>query len=83
MVCKSLNGLAPNFLRANFTYRSSVTNYTWRDTNYKLANPLPHKIFMENSFSYSQLFGIAFLLPELRKTNSLGASVRAGCKQFF
>ena len=78
MVFKLLNGLAPNFLRSNFTYRSSVTNYIWRDTNCKLANPLPHKIFMENSFSYSQLFGITFLLPEMRKANSLGASVRAG-----
>ena len=83
MVCKSLNGLAPNFLRSNFTYRSSVTNYTWRDTNCKLANPLPQKIFMENTFSYSQLFGIAFLLPELWKATSVGASVGAGCKQFF
>ena len=76
MVFKSLNGLAPNFLRPNFTYPR-------RDTNCKLTNPLPQKIFMENSFGNSQLFGIAFLLPKLWKANSLGASVRAGCKQFF
>ena len=37
MVYKSLNGLAPSYLRSKFTDRGSVTNYFLRDTNGKLA----------------------------------------------
>ena len=53
MVYKSLNGLAPNYLRSKFTARSNVSSYSLRDTNGKLAIPLPHTNFMKNSFSYS------------------------------
>lgn len=53
MVCKSLSGLAPNYLRPKFAYHSSVTNYSLRNTNGKLGIPLPHTNFMKNSFSYS------------------------------
>ena len=40
-VYKSLNGLAPDYL-CSVTYRSSVTNYSLRDTNGKLAVSLIH-----------------------------------------
>ena len=33
MVYKSLNGLAPNYLRSKFTYRSNVSSYSLRGTN--------------------------------------------------
>ena len=42
MIHKSLNGLAPNYLRSTLTDRSSVTTDSLRDTNGKLAIPLPH-----------------------------------------
>ena len=42
MVYKSLNGLAPNYLRSKFTYHSNVSSYSLRGTNDNLAIPLPH-----------------------------------------
>ena len=39
-VYKSLNGLAPDYLCSKFTYSGSVTNYSLRDTNGRLAIPL-------------------------------------------
>ena len=82
MVYKSLNGLAPNYLRSKFTYRSSVITYSLRDTNGKLAIPLPHTNLMKNSFSYSGAVLWNSLPIELRLANSLEA-FRAGCQQFF
>ena len=43
-VHKSLNGLAPNYLRSKFTYRSNVSSYSLIDTNNNLTIPLPRKI---------------------------------------
>ena len=43
-VYKSLNGLAPDYLCSKLTYRSSVTNYSLRDTNGKLAVSLIHSL---------------------------------------
>ena len=40
MVYKSLIGIVPNYLRSKFAYHSSVTNYSLRNTNGKLAIPL-------------------------------------------
>ena len=82
MIHKSLNGLAPNYLRSTLTDRSSVTTDSLRDTNGKLAIPLAHTNFMKNSFSYSGAVLWNSLPIELRQANSLGA-FRAGCKQFF
>ena len=50
-----LTSFLPSFLPlcSKFTYRRSVTTYSLRDTNSKLAIPLPHTNFMKNSFSYS------------------------------
>ena len=82
MVYKSLNGLAPNYLRSKFTYHSSVTTYSLRDTNSKLAIPLPHTNFTIDSFSYSGVVLWNSLSIELSQVNSLEA-FRAGCQQFF
>ena len=82
MVYKSLNGLAPNYLGSKFTARSSVSSYSLRDTNGKLAIPLPRTNFMKSSFSYSGTFLWNSLPVELRQANSLG-TFRAGCRQFF
>ena len=82
MVYKSLNGLAPNYLRSKFTYRSNVSSYSLRGTNDNLTIPLPHTNFMKNSFSYSGSVLWNSLPIELRQVNSLDA-FRAGCKQHF
>jgi hypothetical protein len=49
MVHKSLHGPAPDYLQAIFVNRSSVANYSLRDTEGKLAIPKPrmHKLFKE------------------------------------
>ena len=45
MVYKSLNGLAPNYLSSKFILRSDmITFYNFRDSDNKLAIPLPHTI---------------------------------------
>ena len=42
MVYKSLNGLAPNYLSSKFIQRSDlITAYNLRDSDGKLAIPLP------------------------------------------
>ena len=82
MVYKSLNGLAHNYLRSKFTYRSNVSSYSLRGTNDNLTIPLPHTNFMKNSFSYSGSVLWNSLPIELRQVNSLDA-FRAGCKQHF
>ena len=82
MIYKSLNGLAPDYLSAKFLDRSSVCNYSLRDTEGKLAVPMPHTNYMKNSFSYSGAVLWNSLPIELRQANSLTA-FRAGCERFF
>ena len=53
MVYKSLNGLAPDYLKSMFTNRSAISTYSLRNCEGKLAVPLPHSNFLKNSFSYS------------------------------
>ena len=54
MVYKSLNGLAPNDLSSKFIQRSDVTTcYNLRDSDKKLAIPLPRTNYYKNSFGYS------------------------------
>ena len=53
MVYKSLNGLAPGYLRSRFVERSAITDYSLRNTEDKLAVPLPRTNFLKNSFRYS------------------------------
>jgi len=73
---------APNYLHSKFTTRSNVSSYSLRDTNGKLAIPLPHTNLMKDGFSYSGAFLWNSLPVELCQANSLGA-FRAGYKQFF
>ena len=54
MVYKSLNGLAPNYLSSRFIQRSDlITAYNLRDSDGKLAIPLPRTNYYKNSFGYS------------------------------
>ncbi len=53
MVYKSINGLAPEYLRSKFVDRSCVSGYSLRDTVGKLAVPFPRTNYLRNSFSYS------------------------------
>ena len=54
MVYKSVNGLAPNYLSSKFIQRSDViTSYNLRDSDNKLAIPLPRTNHYKNSFAYS------------------------------
>ena len=54
VVYKSLNGLAPNYLSSKFIQRSDViTSYNLRDSDNKLAIPLPRTNYYKNSFGYS------------------------------
>ena len=54
MVYKSLYGLAPNYLSSKFIQRSDViTFYNLRNSDNKLAIPLPRTNYYKNSFGYS------------------------------
>lgn len=51
MAYKSLNGLIPNYLSSKFIQRSDViTSYILRDSENKLAIPLPRTNYYKNSF---------------------------------
>ena len=52
MVYKSINGLAPDYMRSLFTDRGSVSNYSLRDCDSKLALPFskPRTNFLKKSF---------------------------------
>ena len=53
MVYKSLNGLAPNYLSSKFIQRSDViTSYNLRNSDNKLAIPLPRTNYYKTSFGY-------------------------------
>ena len=82
MVYKSLNGLAPDYLRPMFIDRSSITNYSLRDTEGKLAIPKPRTNYLKNSFGYSGAVLWNSLPTELRKTNNLSV-FKSGCSRFF
>ena len=54
MVYKTLNGLAPNYLSSKFIQRSDViTSYNLRNSENRLAIPLPRNSYYRNSFGYS------------------------------
>ena len=64
MVYKSLNGLAPQYLNSLFSYRNEVSSYSLRDSEGKLAIPLPRTNYVKNRFSYGSVrcCGIVYLL---------------------
>ena len=47
MVYKSLNGLAPDYLKSMFTDRRAISAYSLRNCEGKLAVPLPHTNFLK------------------------------------
>ena len=83
MVYKSLNGLAPGYLRSRFVERSAITDYSLRNNEDKLAVPLPRTNFLKNSFRYSS--GAVLwnsLRTHVRQARTL-ESFHAGCSGFF
>ena len=71
MVHKSLHGLAPDYLCSMFTYCSSITSYSLRDTEGKLAIRKPRTDYLKNSFSYSGAVLWNSLPMDLRQANTL------------
>jgi hypothetical protein len=82
MVYKSINGLAPEYLRSKFVDHSCVSGYSLRDTVGKLAVPFPRTNYLRNSFSYGGAVTWNSLPVELRQANSLN-SFRSGCNKFL
>ena len=82
MVYKSLNGLTPDYLGSQIVHRSSVSSYSLKDTEGKLAIPQPHTNYMKNSFSYSGAVVWNSLPIELQQADSLSA-FRAALERFF
>jgi len=50
MVYKSLNGLAPDYLKSMFTDRSVISSYSLRNCEGKLAFPLSPTNFLKKQF---------------------------------
>ena len=82
MVYKSLNDLAPEYLKAKFVNRSCITDYILRDTTNKLAVPKPRTNYLKKSFQYSGAVLWNSLPLELRQAKSL-SSFKYGCRDFF
>ena len=80
MVYKSIHGLAPDYLGSLFTKYDPP--YNLRNSENKLAVPLPRTNFLKNSFSYNGAVIWNSLSPELRQAKSL-QSFRNGCRNFF
>ena len=53
MVYKSLNGLAPDYLKSIFTDRSAISTYSLRNCGGKLTVSLSRINVLKNSFSYN------------------------------
>ena len=71
MVHKSLNGLAPEYMRTMFTGRDEISSKPLRDTEGKLAIPKPRTNYLKNSFSYSGAVLWNSLPTELRQASTL------------
>ena len=82
MVYKSLNGLAPDYMRPIFVDRSSNTNYVLRDTVGKLVIPGPRTNYLKNSFGYSGAVLWNSLPAELRTADTL-SGFKSGCNSYF
>ncbi len=82
MVYKSLNGLAPDYMHSMFVNRDSVNPYSLRNTENKLAVPMPRTNYLKNSFSYSGAVLWNSLPIGLRQANNL-INFRSGCAKLF
>ena len=82
MVYKSLIGLVvPGYLRSRFVERSAITDFSLRNSEDKLAVPLPRTNFLKNSFRYSGVVLWNSLLTQMRQARTLD-SFHAGCSGF-
>ena len=64
MVYKSLNGLAPNYLSSKFIQSYVITAYNLRDSDGKLAIPLPRTNYYKIALAIVEQFsGIVY--PQL------------------
>ena len=79
MLYNSLNVLALDYLSSEFVDRSSVSNYSLRDT--KLFHYHTLTTWKIATFTLEQFFGISLPI-DLRQADSLGA-FRAGCERFL
>ena len=82
MVYKSLNKLAPDYLRLLFNSRNAVTSYTLRDTDGKLAVPMRRTNYLKNSFAYSGVMLWNSLPLHLRQASHL-RQFKIGCSTHF
>ena len=82
MVYKSLNGLAPDYMHSMFVNRGSVNPYSLRNTENKLAVPMPRTNFLKNSFSYRGAVLWNSLPIGLRQASNL-INFRLGCAKLF
>ena len=80
MVYKSINGLAPNYMRSLFTDR--ISSYSLRDSESRLSVPRPRTNFLKNSFSYEGAMLWNSLPIELRLAESLN-KFKADCRSLF
>ena len=72
MVFKSLNRLAPNYMSSKCIVRSYLFNsYNLRDSENKLAVPLPRTNYYRNSFCYSGAVLRNNLPTDVRQAKSL------------
>ena len=78
MVYKSINGLALQYLNSLFSYRNEVS----RDSEGKLAIPLPRTNYVKNSFSYRDSVLWNSLPIDLRQAQTLSA-FKHGCSDLF
>lgn len=65
-----------------FIDRDSLTNYSLRDTEGKLAIPKPRTNYLKNSFSYDGAILWNSLPIEIRQAKSLNL-FKTGCSGFF
>ncbi len=82
LVYKSLNELAPDYLRLLFNFRNNVTSYTLRDTDGKLAVRMPRTNYLKNSFAYSGATLWNSLPIHLRKASTL-RQFKTGCSTYI
>lgn len=68
---KTLNDLAPDYISSKFIDRSKVNKYNLRNTEHKLALPLPRTNYAKKSFSYSGGFLWNSLPNEVRTATTI------------
>ena len=77
MVYKSLNGLAPDYLKSMFTDRRAISTYSLRNCEGELAVPLPHTNFLKKQF---QLWWCGAVEQRIYKS---ATSTNSGCRGFL